>query len=81
MFGLCFVFQYFVFFQVLQLSHWGRESWLLYFYYIVNVMSLLSFFDFPHSAMGWSVVYDCDISWSYSLTFDCCFHMGLFGCN
>ena len=41
----CFVLQYFVSFLALQLSHWGRESWLLYFWSVLNVMSLLSFFD------------------------------------
>ena len=46
-------------FLVLQLSRLGRECWLLYFC-VLNVMSLLSF--------SGSVVCDCDISWSYSLT-------------
>ena len=34
--GSCFVVQYFVSFLVLQLSHCGRESWLLYFCGILN---------------------------------------------
>ena len=42
----CFVFQYFVSFLVLQLSHCGKESCLFYFCSVLNVMSLLSFFDF-----------------------------------
>ena len=39
---------------------------LLYFCYVLNVMSL--FFrslTIPHGAVGWSVVRDCGISWSY----------------
>ena len=24
---------------------------------------------FPHGAVGWSAVFDCGISWSYSLSF------------
>ena len=45
----CFVLQYFVSSQVLRSSRLGRESWLLYFCCVLNVMSLLSFFDsFSH---------------------------------
>ena len=40
----CFVVQYFVSFLVLQSARWGRESRLLYFCGILNVMFLLSFF-------------------------------------
>ena len=47
----------------LQLSLLGRESWLLYFLFllfsVLNVMSLYSFLTFSHAAMGWSVVCDC----------------------
>ena len=25
-----------------------------------------------HGALGWSVVYDCGVSWSYSLNFSWC---------
>ena len=41
----CFVLQNLVSFLVLQLSRWRRESWLLYLCSVMNVMSLLSFFD------------------------------------
>ena len=54
----------------LQSSRWGRDSRLLYFCCCVrNVISLLSFCDFPLSAVGWSVVCECGISWSYSLLY------------
>ena len=43
-FSLRFVLQYFVTFLVVQSFLWGRESWLLYFCCVLNVMSLLSFF-------------------------------------
>ena len=36
----CFTVQYFVSFVVLQQFHWGRESWLLYFCCVLNVISL-----------------------------------------
>ena len=38
MLGLCFVLEYFVSFLVLQLSRWERESWLLYFCCVLNVV-------------------------------------------
>ena len=37
---------------------------LLYFVLLLSV-----FVSLPHGAVGWSVVCDCGISWSYSLTF------------
>ena len=42
--GLC-LFCSSLFYLILQSSLRGRESWLLYFCYALNVMSLLSFFD------------------------------------
>ena len=71
MLGPCFVLQYFVSFLVLQSSRWGRESYLLYFCCVLIVMSLLSLFD-SSSQRQWmvgSIVCDCGIFWSYSLTF------------
>ena len=35
--GLCFVVQYFVSFLVLQQSHWRRESWLFFCWFILNL--------------------------------------------
>ena len=69
MLGLCFVLQYVVSFLVLQPSHWGRESWLLYFCCVLKDMPLLSFFGSSWRCQGWSVVCDCVISWPYSLIF------------
>ena len=57
--GTCFVLQYFVL-----LLCWGRESWLLYFCCVLNVMSLPSFFN---SFLRF-VVCDCGNCWSYSFT-------------
>ena len=37
-FGRCFVMQYFVSFLVLQSSLWGRESWLLDFNCLLDVL-------------------------------------------
>ena len=34
-----------LYFLVLQSSRWGKESWLLDFCCVLNVMSLLSFFE------------------------------------
>ena len=45
MLGSSFVLQYFVSFLVLQSSRWRKESWLLNFCCVLNVMSLVSFFD------------------------------------
>ena len=45
MLGISFAVQYFVSFLVLQSSHWVRQSWLLFFCCVLNVMSLLSFVD------------------------------------
>ena len=38
-----------------------RESWLLYFNCLPDVLWLLVFCAFPHGAMGWSAVCDCGI--------------------
>ena len=43
------------------------KPWLLYFNCVFAVVWVLSV-SLPHGALGnWSVVCDCDISWSYSL--------------
>ena len=42
-----FCLQYFESFLVLQSSHWGSESWLLYFCCVLYVMPLLSFLATP----------------------------------
>ena len=44
--GPAFVLQYFVSFLVLRSSRWGRKSWLLNIYCVLNAMSALSFFLF-----------------------------------
>ena len=44
---------------VFQSSRWGRESTLLDFCCVLNVMSLLSSVTLPHGVMGWSVVCVC----------------------
>ena len=41
-FGLCFVLQYFL---VMQSSRWGIWSWLLYFCFVLIVMSVILFFE------------------------------------
>ena len=51
---------------------WGRESWLLYFNWVVAVMWLLVIcvvFLAVQSVGLTQVVCDCGISWSYSLAF------------
>ena len=65
--GPCFVLQYFVPFLVLLSSRGGRESWLLYFCCVLNVMVLLFSLNLPYDAMDWSVLCDCGISWSGTL--------------
>ena len=57
-----FVLQYFESFLVLKSSCWRRESWLLYLCCVLNVM-------FPRSAMGWSVVCDYGMSWTFKISF------------
>ena len=52
MLGPYFVLQYFVSFLVLQSSLWGRETWLFYFCFVLNAISLLSFFDFFSQCHG-----------------------------
>ena len=51
------------------LSRWGRESWLRFFNCPLGIMWLLMFCVSlaVHCAEGWSAVYDCGISWTYSL--------------
>ena len=56
MLGLCFVLQCFVSFLVLRSSSWGKESWLLYFYFVLNAMPLLSFFYSSSRCYGYMIV-------------------------
>ena len=66
---LWFGMHYFVSFLVLQ-SYWrGRESWLLCIYFLRMSCNSKCFVAIPQGAVGWSALYDCGISWSYSLTF------------
>ena len=51
---------------VLQSSWWGKESWLIWwFFFLVSRDRCVAL---PRGAMGLSAVCDCGISWSYSLT-------------
>ena len=63
MFVLCVVVQYLVYFLVLHLMVKERETWLLYFNCILDVM-WHKFCIFPKGAVGWSTVCDCGIYWS-----------------
>ena len=69
--GPCFVLQYFVSFLVLQLSLWEWASWPGCFTNkcVLNAMSLYSVLNLLRGVIGWSVVCECIISWSYSPTF------------
>ena len=69
MLGPCFVMQYFASFLVIQSSHRGRESWLLWLYCLLDVTSLLSVFAASSRRGQLFVVCECGISWSYSLAF------------
>ena len=65
--ALCFVVRYFIFTLVLQSCWWGRESWLLCFYFCLpSALWLLC----GSSLRCHGLVCSCDygISWSYSLT-------------
>ena len=44
MFGPCFIMQYFVSFPVLQLSHYGKVTWLLYFSCVLGMWLLVFHF-------------------------------------
>ena len=44
-FNPCFAMQHFVSFLVLQSSRWGKDSWLLCCYCLLNAVSMLSFFS------------------------------------
>ena len=66
-YGSRLVMQYFVSFLVLQSSHWGRESWLLYFNCLLAVTCQLVSLSLPRGAMGWSAVCVCGGYSSYSL--------------
>ena len=70
-FGHCFFMHFLVSIRFLQSSAGaGRESWLLYFdaFKCHSTVSVLWLFIVT---MGRSAVCDCDIAWSYSLTFPC----------
>ena len=70
MVGPCFALQYFVSFQVLQLSLFGRERagcFLMLCFWVWG--PFCQFLTLPHGAIGWSVVCECGISWLYSITF------------
>ena len=56
MFGSWFVMQYLVSFLVLQSSHWGRDSWLLYFHCLLDViwLSCSVSLRLRLPSMGWS---------------------------
>ena len=56
MLGPCFVLLYVMSFLVLQSFAIKRESWMLYFCYVLNAMPMLSFFD-PSS--GRNVLVSC----------------------
>ena len=49
-----------------------RESWLFDFYCLLGAILLLLLFASSSCAVGWSVVCDSGMSWSYSLVFFCC---------
>ena len=68
--GLCFGMHYSNSFLVLQSPWRGRESWLLCFNCRPDVLLYcICSVALPHSAVGWSAVCNCGISWSYSLTY------------
>ena len=64
---LCFVVRYFIFTLVLQSSWWGRESWLLCFYFCLpSALWLLCGSSLWRHGRVYSC--DCGTSWWYSLT-------------
>ena len=68
LFGLCFDMQYTVSFLVLQTCSFGRESWWLYFIFLMSFDCSCSV-ALPHGAMGWSALFGCGISCPYLPTF------------
>ena len=63
---LYFVVRYFIFTIILQSSWWGRESWLLCFYFCIpSALWLLCGSSLRCHVFVYSC--DCGISWSYSL--------------
>ena len=60
-FGSIFVMLFLVYNLVLQSSRWGRESWYLTVF-LLNFSYLCSVF-LPYSAMVWSALSDCGISY------------------
>ena len=60
-------------FLVVQWSWWEREradcfTLIVFLVYCDSDCSV----DLPHNAIGWSAVFDCSISWSYSLILEQC---------
>ena len=55
--GPCFVLQYLV----------SGDSWSLCFYFLLCVTWLLLLFDHLDDDVAWPAVFDCRISWSYSI--------------
>ena len=68
-FGSCFVVYYLVSFLDLQSFRWGRDSWLLYFNFLLMSFDGYCSVSLCHGTVGWSAVCGCGISWSYSITF------------
>ena len=66
--SFCFAMHYFVSILVLQSSWRGRESWLLCYYCLTDVLLLWMFCGSPSRWRGLvCTVCDCGISWSYLL--------------
>ena len=66
---LCFAMHYFVFILVLQSLEEEKKAGCFAFV----VLQMYNYYKFsvalPHGSLGWSVVCDCGISYSYSLRF------------
>ena len=62
---LCFVVRYFESILVLQSSRWGRESWMLCFFFFLGSHGCCV--ALSHDATDFSSVWHCGISWSFSL--------------
>ena len=70
MLGPCFAVWYFKPVIVLQLSGWRRERAGCFTSIVIMVsFGCLWSVSLPNGVMGWSAVWECGISWSYSLTF------------
>ena len=69
MLSACFVSQNFLSFLVLQSSRWGGVDGCFTFVAFNMPCRCYRSLILHRGAVGWSVVCDCGISWSYSLTF------------